>query len=149
MRQVATVLKGRSLTAATPAKSTSLRSTAFPGCLPNLTQASANGAIDCIFRCRQLSNDSQRTQIVSWRCEGLSALTGTAPRTDRSRRWMSIATSLRELLEPVDIQSSQASYESYLALRTRLPSDQGISTYYANIHRDWAWGDAENQASLD
>jgi hypothetical protein len=55
---------------------------------------------------------------------------------------------LREILEPVDIQSSQASYESYIALRTRLPADQGISTYYANVHRDWAWGDAENAASL-
>ena len=55
---------------------------------------------------------------------------------------------LRNILEPVDIQSSQAGYETYLALRTRLPSDQGLNTYYANIHRDWAWGDEENIASL-
>ena len=56
---------------------------------------------------------------------------------------------LRELLAPVDVQSSTASYETYLAMRTRLPSDQGITTYFNNIHRDWAWGDEENAASLD
>ena len=55
---------------------------------------------------------------------------------------------LRKLLEPVDLQSSAASYETYLALRTRLPSDQGLQTYYANAHRDWAWGDEENEASI-
>ena len=55
---------------------------------------------------------------------------------------------LRKLLAPIDIQSSQASYESYLALRTRLPPDQGLNTYYSNVHRDWAWGDEENEASL-
>jgi hypothetical protein len=55
---------------------------------------------------------------------------------------------LRHFLSPVDIQSMQASYESYLALRTRMPVDQGIHTYYANIHRDWSWGSTENTASL-
>ena len=55
---------------------------------------------------------------------------------------------LQKLLRPVDMQSLQGNYESYLALRTRLPSDQGLNTYYANIHRDWGWGDEENQASL-
>jgi ubiquinone/menaquinone biosynthesis C-methylase UbiE/uncharacterized protein YbaR (Trm112 family) len=55
---------------------------------------------------------------------------------------------LQKLLRPVDVQSLQGNYESYLALRTRLPVDQGLNTYYANIHRDWAWGDEENQASL-
>ena len=56
--------------------------------------------------------------------------------------------SLQKLLQPVDVQSLQGSYESYLALRTRLPTDQGLNTYYDNIHRDWAWGDEENLASL-
>ena len=55
---------------------------------------------------------------------------------------------LAKLLRPVDVQSLQGNVESYLALRTRLPSDQGLNTYYANIHRDWAWGDEENVASL-
>ena len=52
---------------------------------------------------------------------------------------------LQKLLRPVDVQSLQGNFESYLALRTRLPSDQGLNTYYANIHRDWAWGDEENR----
>ncbi len=55
---------------------------------------------------------------------------------------------LQKLLQPLDVQSQQGNYESYLALRTRLPADQGLNTYYANIHRDWAWGDEENAASL-
>ncbi len=57
--------------------------------------------------------------------------------------------SLQQILAPIDIQSMSASYESYLALRTRLPADQGLHTYYANLHRDWCWGDDENQASLE
>ena len=55
---------------------------------------------------------------------------------------------LQTLLRPVDVQSLQGTLETYLALRTRLPADQGLNTYYANIHRDWAWGDEETQASL-
>jgi ubiquinone/menaquinone biosynthesis C-methylase UbiE/uncharacterized protein YbaR (Trm112 family) len=62
--------------------------------------------------------------------------------TDLHRR------ALQKLLKPIDIQSMSGNYESYLAMRTRLPSDQGLNTYYANIHRDWAWGDEENKASL-
>ena len=46
------------------------------------------------------------------------------------------------------MQGLQGNVETYLALRTRLPVDQGIQTYYPNIHRDWAWGDEENKASL-
>jgi len=56
--------------------------------------------------------------------------------------------SLRQILAPIDIQSVSATYESYLALRTRLPADQGLQTYYANVHRDWCWGQVENEASL-
>ncbi|MDH3305190.1 MAG: hypothetical protein OEM50_03430 [Gammaproteobacteria bacterium] len=55
---------------------------------------------------------------------------------------------LGKLLRPLDVQSLHGNYETYLALRTRLPPDQGLNTYYANIHRDWAWGDDENSASL-
>jgi uncharacterized protein YbaR (Trm112 family)/SAM-dependent methyltransferase len=62
--------------------------------------------------------------------------------TDSHRR------SLQKLLQPVDVQSVHGTFETYLALRTRLPADQGLNTYYANVHRDWAWGDEENKASL-
>jgi len=71
-------------------------------------------------------------------------------RVERYRKCVESHTrKLQKLLRPVDVQSLQGNYESYLALRTRLPADQGLSTYYANIHRDWAWGDEENQASLN
>lgn len=56
--------------------------------------------------------------------------------------------SLQKVLRPVDVQSTQGNYETYLALRTRMPADQGLNTYYANVHRDWSWGDEENEASL-
>lgn len=62
--------------------------------------------------------------------------------TDSHRR------ALQKLLRPVDVQSLHGNFESYLALRTRLPSDQALNTYYSNVHRDWAWGDEENKASL-
>ena len=55
---------------------------------------------------------------------------------------------LLELLRPLELRSLSASYESHLALRTRLPSDQGLNTYYGNAHRDWVWGEEENAASL-
>ena len=55
---------------------------------------------------------------------------------------------LESILAPLDMPSPGADHETYLALRTRLPDDQGISTYYANLHRDWCWGDAENAESL-
>ena len=56
---------------------------------------------------------------------------------------------LQRLLAPIDVQPMQASYESHLALRTRLPRDQGLHTYYANVHRDWVWGETENASSLN
>lgn len=55
---------------------------------------------------------------------------------------------LQKLLAPLDVRSAQASHESHLALRTRLPVDQALNTYYANVHRDWAWGEEENLASF-
>jgi uncharacterized protein YbaR (Trm112 family) len=46
--------------------------------------------------------------------------------------------SLQKLLRPIEIQSLQGNYESYLALRTRLPTDQGLNTYYPNIHPEYS-----------
>lgn len=58
------------------------------------------------------------------------------------------AEALQGLLAPLELSMLEADYETYLALRTRLPSDQGLATYYNNIHRDWSWGDEENERSL-
>lgn len=56
---------------------------------------------------------------------------------------------LGALLAPLALERRTASAETHLALRTRLPADQGLTTYYANVHRDWCWGDEENTASLN
>jgi uncharacterized protein YbaR (Trm112 family) len=56
---------------------------------------------------------------------------------------------LKTLLAPLEMSGYTAQYETYLALRTRLPSDQGVNTYYPNIHRDWGWGDEENRLSTE
>ncbi|MEN7342901.1 MAG: class I SAM-dependent methyltransferase [Pseudomonadota bacterium] len=56
---------------------------------------------------------------------------------------------LRAVLAPLDMTSLAADHNTYLALRTRLPDDQGLVTYYANLHRDWCWGAEENQRSVD
>ena len=56
---------------------------------------------------------------------------------------------LTALLAPLDISAMEETHASHLAMRTRLPSDQGLNTYYHNVHRDWVWGDAENAASIE
>ena len=99
------------------------------------------------FSLQHLSNESQRTQ-AELAADDIGSL--TRKRLDLQVKAVDTHRSmLRKILEPIDIQSMQASHESYLALRTRLPIDQGIQTYYANIHRDWCWGDAENEASVN
>lgn len=99
------------------------------------------------FSVQQLSGDSQRIQ-AELAADDLNAL--TRKRLERQVKAIDDhRNKLRGILEPVAIQSMQASNESYLALRTRLPIDQGIQTYYANIHRDWSWGDTENEASVN
>jgi SAM-dependent methyltransferase len=35
-----------------------------------------------------------------------------------------------------------------MGLRTRLPAGQDLTSYYVNLHRDWAWGAEENEASV-
>lgn len=98
------------------------------------------------FALRQLQHQSAGIDRALER-RGLRALTRerlTALRAathDHAQR-------LGRLLAPFDIDASTASFETYLALRTRLPADQGLMTYYGNVHRDWAWGDEENAASF-
>ncbi len=59
------------------------------------------------------------------------------------------AAQLQKILSPLLKLDAPAARETYLALRTRLPLDQGLSTYYPNIFRDWCWGDAENYAASE
>jgi hypothetical protein len=54
---------------------------------------------------------------------------------------------LANMLEPLQL-STTANLETLLALRTRIPTQQGLTSYAANVFRDWCWGDVENAASL-
>lgn len=56
---------------------------------------------------------------------------------------------LARLLTPLNLGDAAPALETHLALRTRLPPTQGLTTYYTNLHRDWCWGHAENEASYD
>ena len=64
-----------------------------------------------------------------------------------AQAWADHARRLQSLLAPLSLDTKQASLEMQLALRTRLPPSQDLASYYVNLHRDWVWGDAENQAS--
>lgn len=63
--------------------------------------------------------------------------------------WSDQARRLRDLLAPLGVTAPQGSLATHLALRTRLPPDQGLTTYYPNVHRDWCWGDEENARSCE
>ncbi|MDH3547139.1 MAG: methyltransferase domain-containing protein [Gammaproteobacteria bacterium] len=98
------------------------------------------------FALQQLSQDAARLE-GELKNEELRPL--TRRRIERYRKAVEFhRRSLRKLLQPVAVQSLQGTVETYLALRTRLPVDQALNTYYANVHRDWAWGQEENEASL-
>ncbi len=61
--------------------------------------------------------------------------------TDHARR-------LRALLAPLDAAGAAAAPETYAALGPVLAPGQGLTSYYANVHRDWAWGESENESAL-
>jgi uncharacterized protein YbaR (Trm112 family)/SAM-dependent methyltransferase len=99
------------------------------------------------FDLQRLSHNSQRLKAELDEGKQLpqteKRLTLLLQATDQHRQ------DLQQLLAPVDVQSMHAGYHTHLALRTRLPRDQGLQTYYANVHRDWSWGDDENASSLN
>lgn len=97
----------------------------------------------CLFLLQKLEHDGER-YAKAREARGLSALTvGRLERLAEAAR--DHAARLRALLGPLGLEAPAAEVETYLALRTKLPMDQGIATYYANVHRDWSWGDDENR----
>ncbi len=85
-----------------------------------------------------------------------SALGGLGPESLTRKRIEHVAVALddqgrrmRELMQPLGIDRRNEAHAVHVALGTELPLNQGLSTYYPNLHRDWCWGDAENRASLD
>ena len=57
------------------------------------------------------------------------------------------ARRLTALLAPLGAAGA-ATPELHRALGTRIPGAQGLASYYVNLHRDWAWGEEENDAAL-
>jgi uncharacterized protein YbaR (Trm112 family) len=56
------------------------------------------------------------------------------------------ARRLQAVLAPLEADSGQATPATYAALAPAVASAQGLASYYANVHRDWCWGEAENRA---
>jgi len=55
---------------------------------------------------------------------------------------------LHELLAPLGPGESAIDRTTHQGLGTQLPLEQGLTNYYVNLHRDWAWGAEENAAGL-
>jgi hypothetical protein len=55
---------------------------------------------------------------------------------------------LRELLAPLGPGQDGIAEATHQGLGTKLPFEQGLTNYYVNLHRDWAWGGEENAAGL-
>jgi len=55
---------------------------------------------------------------------------------------------LRELLTPLGLDQASISEATHQALGTRLPTEQGLTNYYVNLHRDWCWGADENAGAV-
>lgn len=55
---------------------------------------------------------------------------------------------LRTLLAPLGLDQASIAETTHQGLGTRLPTEQGLTNYYVNLHRDWAWGDEENALAL-
>jgi SAM-dependent methyltransferase len=56
---------------------------------------------------------------------------------------------LRQLLAPLGLDQASIAETTHQGLGTRLPSEQGLTNYYVNLHRDWCWGEEENQSALN
>ncbi len=60
------------------------------------------------------------------------------------------ARRLKVLLAPLGVEEARAAVEPYQALGGgELPGNQGLTSQCTNLHRDWCWGEAENEAAFD
>jgi uncharacterized protein YbaR (Trm112 family) len=84
-----------------------------------------------------------------------AALDGSASRASTRTRLKLLSAAcadharrVRTLLSPLGVAAQAAAPELYRALGMTLPAGQGLTSYYANLHRDWNWGESENEASF-
>ena len=97
-------------------------------------------------RIRQLEQDTRLAEAALGE-KGLAESTRKRLESIRAAKAEYI-DELTSILQPLNATALTANHETYVALRTRLPSDQGLTTYYSNLHRDWCWGQRENDESL-
>ena len=75
----------------------------------------------------------------------------TRPTTRNRLKLLAMACSdharrLQALLAPLEAEPAAAA--TYAALAPVVAAAQGLASYYPNVHRDWVWGEEENQAAL-
>lgn len=54
-----------------------------------------------------------------------------------------------EILAPLQLDGINWPADATDLLKSKLPKNQGLSSYTSNIFRDWAWDNGENEALLD
>jgi uncharacterized protein YbaR (Trm112 family) len=54
-----------------------------------------------------------------------------------------------DLLAPLTLAERPLAQATQQAFATSLPLSQDLHSYYVNVHRDWAWGNEENERSKD
>lgn len=99
---------------------------------------------------------SMLTQFLTSEAEAMRAAAAQVAAGSATRRRLETAAAghedqvlrLRDLLAPFEPGRSAVSGAAHQALGTRLPLEQGLTNYYVNLHRDWAWGEEENAAQL-
>ena len=77
----------------------------------------------------------------------------TRPTTRNRLKLLAMACSdharrLQALLAPLETEAEPAAAATYAALAPVVATAQGLASYYPNVHRDWVWGEEENQAAL-
>ena len=75
------------------------------------------------------------------------------PQTQRRLRHMlqakvEQAKQVEKLLKPLDL-ANQGSLSQSIALSVKLPNTQALMSYYANVCRDWVYGEEENKICLN
>jgi uncharacterized protein YbaR (Trm112 family) len=95
-----------------------------------------------------------RDEAAALELEG-RALQGDATLDPTRRRLARVGAAKRDqaerleaLLQPFG-PFGAANAATLRGLGVRLPTEQGLTNYYVNLHRDWVWGDDENAAALD
>jgi hypothetical protein len=96
------------------------------------------------------------TQFLASEATAMRAALASAPPGSATRRRLEHSATghedqvqrLKALLAPLGLEQSAIAEPTHQALATRLPLEQGLTNYYVNLHRDWAWGHDENTAGL-